>query len=239
MVDKGQLLERPVIIPLGATCLDGIYLRGATVPPLLIASPHPLLGGSMQNAVVNELAYAAARSGHASLRFDYEGVGASEGEPSDDLERAARDMAAALDHLAESTRAESFAVAGYSFGCAPAMLVAARDRRVDRVLLVAPPRKMLAIPDYTTVDVPVAIVAGDMDEVVSLEQERALVARVAETSPRASLHVLRECDHAYRAGLVELCRIAERFLGSLKDERVDQESGGLEPGLRPKPRRER
>src|SRR5581483_6072513 len=102
-------------------------------PPLLVGSPHPKLGGSMQNGVVNELAYAAARCGRASLRFDYEGVGASEGEVSDDPERAAKDMKDALDHLLETTSAPTAAVAGYSFGCLPALLLAARDPRVDRL----------------------------------------------------------------------------------------------------------
>jgi alpha/beta superfamily hydrolase len=227
MVDKGQLLERPVIIPHQGLCLDGIFLRGTRTPPLLIASPHPLLGGSMQNAIVNELAYAAARSGHASLRFDYEGVGASEGTLSDDPERATGDMAAALEHLAETTRASSFALAGYSYGCLPSLRLAARESRVDRLLLVAPPRKVLELPDYASVSVPIAIVAGERDDLVSIEKERVLAEAVALVSPRVSLHVVRDGDHALRSGLVELCRVAERFLGASKDARIDQASGPL------------
>jgi len=220
MVDrmaKGQLLERPVIIPFtrasGETaCLDGIYLRGSEPPPLLVGSPHPLLGGSMQNAVVNELAYAAARAGRASLRFDYEGVGASEGEPSADPEQAVRDMLAALQHLIESAEKPRVAVAGYSFGCVPALLLAARESKIDRLLLVAPPRRFMSVPDYSTVKVPVTVVVGDKDEIADPAAEKQL----AEKEPtRVRLEVIRDADHSFRFGMVQISRIAERTLGAL------------------------
>jgi alpha/beta superfamily hydrolase len=213
MVDrtgKGQLLERPVIIPHDGRCLDGVYLRGEQTPPLLVASPHPKLGGSMLNPVVNELAYAAARCGHASLRFDYRGVGASEGEVSDDPEHAVTDMRGALDHLLETAPSPNVALAGYSFGCWPALLLAARDPRVDRLLLVAPPRKLLDLPDYASVGIPIVVAVGENDAIADLAKERALVEAV---TPRARLEVLREADHVFRNALVELARITERLLG--------------------------
>jgi uncharacterized protein len=213
MVDrfaKGQLLERPVIVPFGAGCLDGIYLRGEQPPPLLVASPHPLLGGSMQNPVVNEIAYAAARRGRASLRFDYQGVGASEGEPSDDPERAASDIKHALDHLLETTGQPLVALAGYSFGAVAALLLAAREPRIDRLLLFAPPRRSLAVPDYGAVSVPVTVVVGETDPLTDLGREKELAQAHA---PRVRLEVVREADHSFRNGIVQLARITERVLG--------------------------
>ena len=221
MVDrkaKGQLLERSVIIPFpgegsnspAGGCLDGIFLRGSESPSVLVGSPHPLLGGSMQNPVVNEIAYAASRCGRASLRFDYEGVGASEGESSGDPEKAARDMKAALDHLLESSESKTAAIAGYSFGCLPALLVAARDPRVDRLLLVAPPRKMLSLPDYGTVTVPVTVVLGSADTLVDQEREKELAHAQA---PRVKLEVLKDADHSFRSGLVAIARMTEKVLG--------------------------
>ncbi len=70
MALRGQLLERSVVIPCEGDCLDGIYLRG-DLGALLVVSPLPDEGGSMASPVSNELAYAAARSGCASLRLDY------------------------------------------------------------------------------------------------------------------------------------------------------------------------
>jgi alpha/beta superfamily hydrolase len=164
----------------------------------------------MQNPVVNEIAYAAARCGRASLRFDYEGVGASEGKATDDPENAARDMKAALEHLLESSGQPQAALAGYSFGCWPALLLAARDPRVDRLLLIAPPRKLLALPDYGTVSMPVTVVLGGADTLVDPEREKELAAAHA---PRVRVEALREADHSYRSAIVSITRITERVLG--------------------------
>jgi alpha/beta superfamily hydrolase len=164
----------------------------------------------MQNPVVNELAYGASRQGRASLRFDYEGVGASEGETSEDPEQATNDLRKALDHLLETTSMPRAAVAAYSFGTIPALRLAAIDPRIDRLMLVAPPRKMLAVPDYATVNVPITVVFGDQDTLVDAEAEKKLA---EANSSRVRLEVIREADHSFRSGLVALVRITERLLG--------------------------
>lgn len=212
---KGQLLERPVIVPFERGCLDGIYLRGSEAPPLLVGSPHPRLGGSMQNPVVNELAYAAARHGRASLRFDYEGIGASEGVASEDPEQAASNMKHALEHLLETASQPSAAIAGYSFGCLVALLLASREPRIDRLLLVAPPRKMLSVPDYGSVSIPVTVVVGEADTFADVARERELAQAHA---PRVRLEILPEVDHSFRNGNIQLARITERFLGARRAE---------------------
>src|SRR5688500_17664222 len=79
MVRRGEYLERAVVIPGRSGTLEGLFHRGAKAPALLIASAHPFDGGSMESPIIAELAWAATRNGHATLRFNYRGVGASEG----------------------------------------------------------------------------------------------------------------------------------------------------------------
>jgi alpha/beta superfamily hydrolase len=89
MVQPGQFLERPTLIPVRRELvLEGLSHRGARSPSLLILPPPAFEGSGMDHVVCAELAYAAARVGHQSLRFNYRGVGASQGEASrsvDDL----------------------------------------------------------------------------------------------------------------------------------------------------------
>ena len=165
MVTPGQLLERPVLILAGEVCLDGIYLRGDG-PGLLVASPLPGSGGSMTNPVGCELAYAAAYAGAASLRLDYQGVGASEGDQSDVLDALTSDLRAGLTFLVESARGEPSAgavVAGLYSGAAAALRLAGEDERVSGLLLLCPDYAALQQPPaYADLQVPVVeIQAGD------------------------------------------------------------------------------
>lgn len=146
MVQEGQYLERMVVIPAGTLSLDGLYHRGKQAPPVVIAPPHPRTGGSMDAPVAAEAAWALTRAGHATLRFNYRGVGASTGEaggPPDD----AADLEAAMHHMMETALAARVALVGVVGGAVAAIAVAARDERVATLCLVAPPAEALrALP---------------------------------------------------------------------------------------------
>ena len=79
MVAPGQFLERPTLIPVGAQVLEGLSHRGEKRPGVLILPPPPDEGGSMDHVVAAEVAWAAATRGFPTLRFNYRGVGASQG----------------------------------------------------------------------------------------------------------------------------------------------------------------
>src|SRR5437868_13416466 len=116
MVLRGQFLERSVTIPSGGVSLDGLYHRGDERPACVLAAPHPALGGSMSAPVVAELAWQLTQAGHPTLRFDYRGVGASQGKSRHavhELRRVelsalhdeAADLLAAADQLIATTGA--------------------------------------------------------------------------------------------------------------------------------------
>lgn len=134
---QGQYLERPALIPVGepgGLTLEGLYHRGRRRPSLLVC-PDPGPGGGMDAPPVAELAWACARAGHASLRFQHRGRGASQGEP--DVARALDDALAAYQHLLETARGP-LAVAGVGAGAATALSVAGARPEISRVVLVAP-----------------------------------------------------------------------------------------------------
>lgn len=168
MVLAGQFLERPALVDAGGVFLEALYHRGARRPALLVCPPTGT-GGGMEAAAVAELAWAAARAGHPSLRFQHRGVGASQGEP--DSARALDDAEAALVHLAE-TAGGRVALAGIAGGCETALALARAHPEIERIALVAPAsppaaplpaaRVLLLVPEERSPDVgPLATAVGD------------------------------------------------------------------------------
>src|SRR5258706_8821542 len=103
----------------------------------VIAHPHPLFGGTMDNKVVTTLARAFVESGASAFRFNFRGVGASEGAH-DEGRGETDDFLAVLAH-ARGTASESLPVwlAGFSFGSAVALRASSRIA-FERLVLVAP-----------------------------------------------------------------------------------------------------
>lgn len=212
MVTNGQLLERPVVIPGGAHCLDGIYLRGEA-PGLLLASPLPGSGGSMANPLTNEVAYAAAYARRASLRMDYRGVAGSEGETSTDLADVVVDLRLGLEFLLETAGGARAAIAGVGTGCWAALAAARADERFDRVLLVAPPRRGVApgeAPDYAGLGRPLLVVVGELDPTADVAAEQELTGGGAH----GRLKVMRGAGSGLREALSDLARLVPPFLGA-------------------------
>jgi alpha/beta superfamily hydrolase len=210
MVTNGQLLERPVVIPGGAHCLDGIYLRGDS-PGLLLASPLPNSGGSMANPLTNELAYAAAYASRASLRMDYRGVAGSEGEVSTDMADVVTDLRLGLEFLLETAGGSRAAIAGVGTGCWAALAAARADARYDRVMLVAPPRKGLApgeAPNYADLGRPLLVVVGELDPTADVAAEQEL------TKAGGRLKIMRGAGSGLREALSDLARLVAPFLGA-------------------------
>ena len=207
-----KLQEKMVTIALGASgeALEGIFLAGASGDDrgAVIAPPHPLYGGSMDSPVATELAFACHRSGIATLRFNWRGVGASAGEPSGDEAIADEDYGAALAHMAESVPGALLAC-GYSFGSAAAVRAAEHSPRVRRLVLVAPPPALIAPARIAALRARTLVITGDRDNFVSVP---ALEAAFASTA-NVTLRVLRGADHFFMDGQSALGREAIEWLG--------------------------
>lgn len=110
---------------------DGMPWRGIAV----IAHPHPLFGGTMDNKVVQTLARAFVQCGWTAIRFNFRGVGGSEGAHDGGVGEV-EDMISLVGQVAPSG---PLALAGFSFGSFVASQVVARmwaQRPVDQLVLV-------------------------------------------------------------------------------------------------------
>lgn len=107
MVMKGQFLERPTLIPLAnGLVLEGVSHRGEVQPGVLVLPPLPADGSGMDHVVGAELAYAVSHAGHQCLRFNFRGVGASQGRPSSDDAELLEDAVAAWELARDNAEGE-------------------------------------------------------------------------------------------------------------------------------------
>ena len=139
----------------------GAAVRGVAV----ICHPHPQHGGTMDNKVVQTLARALLQLGYRAVRFNFRGVGASDGAW-DEGRGEVDDALAVAAALREAGR--PLVLAGFSFGGYVAAAAAARldgAERAERLILVGPStqkQQVPPVPDDTLV------VHGELDDVVPL-----------------------------------------------------------------------
>lgn len=127
----------------------------------LIAHPHPLHGGSLENKVVTTLSRAANEAGWISVRPNFRGVGMSDGEFDAGMGEA-EDLLAIVRFVAQSYPDLPWVLAGFSFGA----YVQHRVRQhfdARRLILVAPAVTMY---EFDPVPADTVVIFGDADEVI-------------------------------------------------------------------------
>ena len=135
------------IEPVTLSTADGLVLEGELSLPAgawsaaVLAHPHPEFGGSMRSIVTAAMFGALPEAGVACLRFNFRGVGRSEGTHGGGRDERA-DLVAAIDVLAPITEGLPVVLAGWSFGADTSLAVG--DERLDGWLAVAPPLRAAA-----------------------------------------------------------------------------------------------
>jgi len=164
----------------------------------VICHPHPQFGGTMDNKVVTTLARAIHECGMASLRFNFRGVGASEGVFDHGIGET-EDALAVLD-WGRSRWPGRLVIAGFSFGAYVSMRVA-QVREPDRVILVAPPVGRFDFARLRPPSCPWMVVQGDADDVVD---PAAVTGWAGAVTPTPRLLVLPGVGHFFHRHLLEL-----------------------------------
>lgn len=179
----------------GSLTLEGELSLPAlpTTAAAVICHPHPQYGGNMYNNVVAALELALEQLGWATLRFNFRGVGDSQGVYANGVGES-EDALAAVTFLAERAGVAQVALAGYSFGAMVAIQTAARDARIERLIAVAPPlafRGLDALHDWRRAKL---FVVGDSDSYCSVA---ALQDESNNLPPPSTVVVLPATDHFF------------------------------------------
>src|SRR5215831_20511909 len=149
--------------------LEGRYQHGegSTAPIALMLHPHPQHGGTMNNKVIYALYHAYAERGFSVLRFNFRGVGRSQGR-FDRGEGELSDAASALDWLQTyNPNASACWIAGFSFGAWIGMQLLMRRPEISGFISVAPPANIYDFSFLAPCPVSGLVVQGDRDEVVA------------------------------------------------------------------------
>ncbi|MGH6830735.1 MAG: alpha/beta hydrolase, partial [Methylocella sp.] len=195
--------------------LEGRYNQNAEAnsPIALLLHPHPQHGGTMNNKIVYQLYHVFARRGFSTLRFNFRGVGRSQGSY-DRGEGELSDAAAALDWLqGQNATAAHCWIAGFSFGAWIGMQLLMRRPEIGRFISVAPPANVYDFGFLAPCPASGLVLQGDADDVVPHESVNKLVHKLANQRDIAiDYRLIRGANHFFHGRLRELETAVETYI---------------------------
>ena len=184
-------------------------------PGVVVCHPHPLFGGDMDNGVVIAVCRALNDDGFLTLRFNFRGVGNSEGEFTKG-EREVEDVGAALDLLGKwpDVIKGRRGLAGYSFGASMVLGGLRNYKAAKAFALIAPPLTSVDIAVLSGDVRPKLFIVGDRDRLVS---DSALKEKIDSLSGAARLRTVAGADHEWSGHEPEVARrVASFFVETIR-----------------------
>jgi alpha/beta superfamily hydrolase len=187
--------------------IEGLLDRRTTDKGAVISHPHPLYGGNMYAAGVESIVHAYWKKGYTTLKFNFRGVGNSQGRYDNGVGEQ-QDVLAALSFLSE-TGAKQIDLAGYSFGAWVNAHAVQQDTPVERMVLVSPPVGFMDFTKITAIDRLKLVVTGSQDQIAPAEQIKNLL---PSWNPEARFEIIEGADHFYGGYLDRLEKILDDYL---------------------------
>jgi alpha/beta superfamily hydrolase len=197
--------HRSLFIPGPAGRLDAILWTPPPEAPkpqfaAVVCHPHPLYGGTMHNKVVYQVNKTLDRLGLPVLRFNFRGVGRSEGAH-DEGRGEREDVHAALDFLAAEFPGVPLLVAGFSFGCWVGLRVGCEDARVAELISLGAPVDGSDFSYLRQCAKPKLFLQGDHDQFGAKANLETLVRSLPGTN---ELVFILDADHFFTGKLERL-----------------------------------
>lgn len=202
--------------------LEGRYKHSKLpdAPLALILHPHPQHGGTMNNKVTYALYQAFADRGFSTLRFNFRGVGRSQGEY-DRGEGELSDAATALDWMQKiNPNAKSVWVGGFSFGAWVGMQLLMRRPEIEGFISVAPPANMYDFSFLAPCPSSGLIVQGDQDDIVPQESVSGLVGKLKELNNiEIDYQVVKGANHFFTDRIDQLSSVIHDHLDTMQKQK--------------------
>ena len=195
--------------------LEGRYQhsRRANAPIALILHPHPQQGGTMNNRVVFEVYQTFVRRGFSTLRFNFRGVGRSQGEY-DEGGGELSDAASALDWLqAANPDASQCWVSGFSFGAWICMQLLMRRPEINSFISLAPPANKYDFSFLAPCPSSGMLIHGSEDNMVP-EDSVANLAKKLRSQKRITIdyQIIDGANHFFHDRVDELTTLVDVYL---------------------------
>lgn len=168
---------------------------------LIMCHPHPLFSGTMDNKVVTTLVRGASQQGLDTLRFNFRGVGHSEGVH-DDGKGEQDDLGIMVDYAIKELGWQKIYLAGFSFGAGIACLYAGNNpEKIAGLFLVAPAVHHFEAPSTLPFEFESHVYMGDADEVVPFDEVEHWVDLL---TPQPHWHIFEDAGHFFHGRLIDL-----------------------------------
>ena len=181
--------------------VEGRYAepKRENAPIALILHAHPRAGGSMQDRVTVQLFQIFTRFGFATLRFNFRGIGRSQGVFDNGMGELS-DAASALDYLQSiNPNAEQCWVAGYSFGAWIGLQLLMRRPEIDGFIAISPPSNHYDLSFLAPCPASGLIVYGTKDGVAPPSDTERVVAKIrTQKNIKVDATPVEGADHFYR-----------------------------------------
>ena len=179
------------------------------LPAVVVCHPHPTRGGNMDNNVVLTLAYSLVDKGFATLRFNFRGVGNSQGQHTEG-ESEYQDVLGALNLMKAwpGVDGRRLGLAGYSFGASVILGSASLQKRVKALALVSPSLRALESSPLKMHNRTSMIITGDRDNLVQSEQLQSCLDSFAHPP---ACHIVAGADHFWQGYENQMSSPVEQF----------------------------
>jgi alpha/beta superfamily hydrolase len=201
------MTEEKVVINSGKNRLEGIMKILPGNRGVVVTHPHSLYGGDMHNNVVEAVCNAYQEKGYSTLRFNFRGVGQSEGGYEEGIGEQ-DDVRAAIDYLSDLGK-EEIDLVGYSFGSWVNALGIDRYKKAKRAIMISPPVDLMDFSCLKNNPKIRLVITGSEDEIANY---RPVKEKIPSWNPKAILKVIKGADHFYWRSTGELQKTISEFL---------------------------
>lgn len=187
--------------------IEGLLEKKSGGTAAVVTHPHSLYGGDMYNPVVESIARIYQKKGYTTLRFNFRGVGGSQGRYDEGLGEQ-KDVCAAFSYLSDMG-IQQIDLAGYSFGAWVNAHVDPNAAPHGRMVMVSPPEGFMDFSNISALDRLTLVIAGSRDDIAPPDLIRQ---NLPAWNQQARLEIVDGADHFYSGSLNALEAVLESAL---------------------------